>query len=75
MVSKIKKLIISHYLSHDLAIKKIYPEPVIYTANGNIKKPWYVYFSYRNPMTQKLQRMDNIYVSMTLDKKARMTPS
>jgi hypothetical protein len=72
MVSKIKKLIISHDLSHDLTIKKKYSEPVIYIANGNIKKPWYVYFSYRNPITQKLQRMDNIYVSMTLDKKARM---
>lgn len=73
MVSKIKKIIISHDLSHDLKIQKKYSEPVIYTAKGDLNKVWYVYFSYRNPLNQKMQRMDNIYVSINFDKKDRLT--
>jgi len=42
-------------------MKKDYSNPQLYTANGDIKKRWYVYFSYRNPKIGKLQRMKNIY--------------
>ncbi len=50
-----------HVLEHDLLEKKNYSNPKIYNANGDIKKRWYVYFSYRNTATGKLQRLKNIY--------------
>ena len=50
-----------HDSEHDLSKKKNYSDPKIYNANGDIKKRWYVYFSYRNPATGKLQRLKNIY--------------
>jgi len=33
----------------------------LYTANGDLKKRWYVYFSYRNPETGKLKRVTPFY--------------
>ena len=50
-----------HVLEHDLQMKKNFSNPKIYTANGDLSKRWYVYFSFRNPKTGKLQRMKNIY--------------
>lgn len=50
-----------HVLEHDLQMKKNFSIPKIYTANGDLTKRWYLYFSYRNPETGKLQRMKNIY--------------
>jgi len=50
-----------HDSEHDLSKKKNYSVPKIYTSNGDINKRWYVYFSYRNPETEKLQRIKNIY--------------
>jgi len=50
-----------HDLEHDLSNKKIFSTPKIYDANGDISKRWYVYFSYLNPETGKLERMKNIY--------------
>lgn len=50
-----------HVFEHDLLLKKNFSTPKIYTANGDLKKRWYVYFSFRNPETGKLQRMKNIY--------------
>ncbi|AOW20761.1 tyrosine-type recombinase/integrase [Urechidicola croceus] len=52
---------IEHDLEHDLLLKKNFSHPKIYIANGDINKRWYVYFSYRNPETGKLQRIKNIY--------------
>jgi hypothetical protein len=46
---------------YDLGNLKHYSEPKIYTANGDISKRWYVYFSYRNPETGKLKRQPPIY--------------
>jgi len=46
---------------YDLSLKKLYSAPKIYTANGDLKKRWYVYFSYRNPKTGKLERLNPIY--------------
>ena len=43
-----------HGNEHDITLKKKYSLPKIYTANGNLKKRWYVYFSYRNPTTEAL---------------------
>jgi len=50
-----------HVLEHDLLVKKNFSTPKIYKANGDLEKRWYVYFSYRNPQTGKLERMKNIY--------------
>ena len=52
-----------HVLEHSLLKKKLFSAPKIYNANGNLSKRWYVYFSYRNPKTGKLQRMKNVYGS------------
>lgn len=30
--------------------------PALYDANGDMKKKWYVFFSYRNPVTGKMER-------------------
>lgn len=50
-----------HVLEHDLSNKKLFSAPKIYNANGNLSERWYVYFSFRNPSTGKLERMQNIY--------------
>ncbi len=57
-----------HVLEHDLSNKKLFSVPKIYNANGNLSKRWYVYFSYRNPNTGKLERMKNIYGKTNLYK-------
>jgi integrase len=75
-MSKILKIISKvHGKVHDLRIKKQYSGPYIYTGGVDItqwnkikkdereaalKKPWYIYWSFRNPETGKLQRQDNI---------------
>lgn len=48
-------------MEHDLEHKKQFSTPKIFDADGDLNKRWYVYFSFRNPKTGKLQRMQNIY--------------
>jgi integrase len=50
-----------HNFEHNFAVMTNFKTPKIYTANGDLKKRWYVYFSFRNPKTGKFQRMKNIY--------------
>jgi len=50
-----------HVLEHDLSNKNLFSNPKIYNANGNLTKRWYVYFSFRNPSSGKMERMGNIY--------------
>ena len=50
-----------HDLEHTLEHKRQFSEPKIFDANGDLGKRWYVYFSYRNPISGKLQRQKNIY--------------
>lgn len=50
-----------HNQEHDLILKRRYSDPKIYIASGDLSKRWYVYFSFRNPATGKLERMKNIY--------------
>lgn len=52
---------IEHKKEHDLILKRRYSDPKIYIASGDLSKRWYVYFSFRNPSTGKLERMKNIY--------------
>lgn len=47
--------------AYDLQMTKNYSTPKIYTANGDLNKRWYVYFSYRNPSTGKLKRVTPVY--------------
>lgn len=39
----------------------LYSKPKIYDANGDITKRWYVYFSFLNPKTGKMERQNPIY--------------
>tara|TARA_R110002051_G_scaffold314290_1_gene391188 strand:+ start:96 stop:836 length:741 start_codon:yes stop_codon:yes gene_type:complete len=50
-----------HVLEHDLSTKSNFSAPKIYTAKGDLSKRWYVYFSFRDPISKKLVRMKNIY--------------
>ena len=34
-----------HVFEHKLLVKKNYSTPKVYTASGDLKKRWYVYFS------------------------------
>ncbi|MEP2279634.1 hypothetical protein [Maribacter sp.] len=52
---------IEHESEHDLSTKPNFSVPKIYTAKGDLSKRWYVHFSFRNPKTNKLERMKNIY--------------
>jgi len=46
---------LEHDLEHDLSKKPLFSSPKIYTANGNLNKRWYVYFTFRNPESGKLE--------------------
>lgn len=64
-MSKLLLLLSNEYgNAYDLNYKKQYSEPKSYTANGDINKRWYVYFSFRNPKTNKLERQTPIYAGV-----------
>lgn len=50
--------------AYDLRIKKKWSKPKIYNAGGDLSKRWYVYFSFRNPATLKLERQTPIYAGV-----------
>lgn len=52
---------IEYESAYDLSKKKLFSNPKIYTANGNLSKRWYVYFSFRDPRTDKLKRLTPFY--------------
>ncbi len=47
--------------AYDLSIKKNFSNPKIYSAKGDLKKRWYVYFSFRDPKSGKLVRQTPFY--------------
>ena len=47
--------------AYDLPMIKNYCPPKLYTANGDLKKRWYVYFSFKNPETGRLKRVTPFY--------------
>jgi len=51
----------AYVFAYDLSMKKNFSTPKIYIANGNLKKRWYVYFSFRNPETGKMKRVTPYY--------------
>ena len=44
--------------------KGLFTKPRIYDAKGDITKRWYVYFSYLNPKTNKMERQAPLYYGM-----------
>jgi integrase len=77
-----------HDKVHDSAMKLNYSKPKIFTGGVNISawsklsakdkkaalsKSWYIYYSFRNPTTGKLERQTNIKAGVNLykDKKSR----
>ena len=61
-MSKIRHLLTKEYANaYDLTYKKQYSVPNIYDANGDLSKRWYVYYSFRNPTTDMLERQTPIY--------------
>jgi integrase len=66
---------IEHDLEHDSKVLPLFSSPKIYIAKGDLSKRWYVYFSFRNPKTGKLERMANVYgkVNHYKTKEARMS--
>lgn len=46
---------------YNLKGKKDFSEPKVYDADGDLSKRWYVYYSYRDPKTDKLKRQPPIY--------------
>ncbi|RCS28086.1 site-specific integrase [Polaribacter sp. WD7] len=78
-----------HDLVHILPMKLNYSEPKIFTGGVDVtkwsklsnsekkkalSKSWYIYYSFRNPKTGKLQRQTNIKAGVNLykDKKSRL---
>ena len=52
-----------HVLEHSLSKKKKFLAPKIYSANGDLTKRWYIYFSYRDPNSGKLKRQTPVYAN------------
>ncbi|MBP94225.1 MAG: integrase [Flavobacteriaceae bacterium] len=48
---------------YDLHLKKNFSAPKIYSANGDLTKRWYIYFSYRDPSSGKLKRQTPVYAN------------
>ncbi|TYB78204.1 tyrosine-type recombinase/integrase [Bizionia myxarmorum] len=48
---------------YDLHLKKNFSAPKIYSANGDLTKRWYIYFSYRDPNSGKLKRQTPVYAN------------
>ncbi|WP_282053355.1 tyrosine-type recombinase/integrase [Maribacter luteus] len=47
--------------AYDLSVKRNFSIPKIYSANGDLKKRWYIYFSFRDPKNGKLVRQTPFY--------------
>lgn len=65
-MSYLKQLINFEYESeydnqYDLPLKLKFSTPKISNSNGDLTKRWYVYYSYRDPVTDKMKRMNPIY--------------
>lgn len=60
----LNKLRVEHFSEHNLKKTKQFGGPYIYDAGGNLSARWYVYYTYRNPVTGKLERQTNIYLNI-----------
>lgn len=70
MSKKLRILINEYANAYDLNVMKEFSKPKIYDAGGKLfdakGKPtrWYVYYSFRNPQTNKLERQVPIYAGI-----------
>lgn len=57
--------------TNEYALKNrgLFTIPKIYDADGDMSKRWYVYFSFRNPKTGKMERQAPIYLGVNKFKK------
>jgi len=65
-MSNFKELVTFEYeneyeSAYDLSVKRNFSIPKIYSANGDLQKRWYVYFSFRDPKSGKLKRQTPFY--------------
>lgn len=59
---KINALLKNEYANaYDLTYKKQFSEAKIYDAKCDLSVRWYVYYSFRNPATDKLERQTPVY--------------
>ena len=71
-MSKLSFLLsIAYENAYDLKIKKQYSEPKLFDAGGDLNARWYVYFSFRNPESDKLERQTPIYEGLHQHKNLR----
>ena len=47
--------------AYDLSVRRNFSTPKIYSANGDLSKRWYIYFSFRDPKNGKLERQTPFY--------------
>jgi len=65
MSSILRLLRLEHFSEQDLKKPKQYGKISTYDAGGNLEARWYIYFSFRNPETGKLERQPNIYLNFS----------
>lgn len=53
-----------YVFEYDLKKQKQYGGPSIYNGGGDLNRRWYVYYSFRNPLTGKLERQPPIYADL-----------
>ncbi len=71
-MSKISALLQSAYRNeYSLSLKKLYSEPKLYDAGGDLSKRWYVYFTFRDPKSDKLVPQTPIYTGLARHKNLR----
>jgi integrase len=54
--------------AYDLILLKLFSTPKIYTSNDDPSKRWYIYFSFRNPKSGKMERQTPIYAGINKHK-------
>ncbi|QHI35770.1 Tyrosine recombinase XerC [Kordia antarctica] len=63
-MSKLQVLLTNAYRNAYTLSKNLYTEPKIYDADGDLSKRWYVYYYYRNPVTEKLVLQPPLYMGV-----------
>lgn len=56
MFKAVKKYYTAYANAYDSKSAMKFTTPKIYTAKGDLSKRWYVYYSFRHPITDKLVR-------------------
>jgi len=60
-MSKLRELLkVAYDSAYEMPQKKLYSEPKIFDHGGDPAKRWYVYFSFRNPDSGKMERQPTV---------------